>query len=80
MAEIDDEVTKLIEERAQLQTSIYNAETIIRESKQNIKNIEKLLFKKCNHKWQYDYNCAFDDHTKHFCSFCKVWKNRYWYE
>ena len=32
------------------------------------------------YKWEYDQGCAFDDHTKYFCSICKVWNNHYWYE
>ena len=80
MTEIDNEVANLLEQKKQLQTDIYTAEDTIRESKEKIKGIEKKLYKKCKHIWQYDYSCAFDDHTKHFCSICGVWKNAYWYE
>ena len=76
---IDSNVVALIEKKRKMKLSIEGAENTIREAKKSIKEIEKLLFRQCKHRWQYDYSCAFDDHTKHFCSTCGVWKNPYWY-
>ena len=77
--ETNDEVMTLIEQKDTMQSEIYKAENKIRTLTEKIKEIDKLLFKKCKHKWKYDHGCAFDEHTKHFCSVCGVWKNYYWY-
>ena len=76
---IDPAVLTLINQKEEYKKQMTDAENTIRNSKEKIKNIDRLLFKQCKHKWQYDFNCAFDDHTKHFCMTCGVWKNQYWY-
>jgi len=76
---IDSNVIALIEKKKKMRQSIGEAENTMREAKKGIKEIEKLLFRQCKHRWEYDYSCAFDDRTKHFCSTCGVWKNAYWY-
>ena len=78
--EISNEIKSLLEQRDNMNQEITQAENTRRRMKENIKDIEKQLFRKCKHKWEYDQGCAFDDHTKYFCSICKVWNNHYWYE
>jgi len=73
-------VEALIINRNNIKTEIALREYEIQKKKQEIKVIEKELFRTCKHIWKYDYSCAFDDQTKHFCKTCGVWKNQYWYE
>jgi hypothetical protein len=73
------EVSNLLQEKNTIETNIFESEAKIRVLKEQVKNINKELFHKCNHKWKYDNGCAFDDHTKYFCEICGVWRNSYWY-
>jgi hypothetical protein len=74
------EVLTMIQQKDSMKREISQMENKINVLKDNIKEIDKQLFNKCKHIWEYDRGCAFDDHTKYFCSTCSVWKNAYWYE
>ena len=49
---IDSNVVALIEKKKKMRQSIVEAENTIREAKKGIKEIEKLLFRQCKHRWQ----------------------------
>ena len=40
---------------------------------------EKQLWRGCEHKWVRDPDASFDDHIKHYCKTCKLWRNRHLY-
>ena len=45
-----------------------------------LNNKEKVLWRICEHEWERDWNAAFDDHIKHFCKKCSLWRNKYMYQ
>ena len=47
-------VRDLISNKNKLQKDIYDMQRLIRENTQSIKEIEKALWKKCDHQWIYD--------------------------
>ena len=72
-------VSDLISNKNKLQKDIYNMQRLIRENTQSIKEIEKALWKKCDHEWIYDEWANFDDRTKYLCKICGCYRNSYWY-
>lgn len=72
-------VKELISTKNKLQKDIYNMQRLIRENTQSIKQIEKDLWKTCDHEWIYDEWANFDDRTKYLCKTCGCYRNSYWY-
>ena len=62
---------KILEDIAKMRQMIITLEN---KKKEN----EKIIFKKCNHDWEYDPN-AFLDRTRYFCTKCTLWRNSCWY-
>ncbi len=62
-----------------MKNQIINYEIEIEKLKKNIRKSEKELWLKCDHEWEYDTCCNFDDRTKYFCKKCKLWRNQYMY-
>ena len=73
------EAGTLIRENRLMQKKIFAMEKKINGLKQKIKNNEPLIFKKCNHEWEYDPS-AYMDRTKYFCKKCTLWRNSCWYQ
>ena len=68
----------LIRENSNMTNDINKMQQKIIELKHRIEQNEKLIFKKCNHDWEYDPN-AFLDRTRFFCKKCTLWRNSCWY-
>ena len=73
------EAETLIKENRLMQKKIFDMEKKINGLNQKIKKNEPLIFKKCNHEWEYDPS-AYMDRTKYFCKKCTLWRNRCWYQ
>ena len=73
------EVKKLLYSNEQLKKQINEYLNMVEANKKLIKNNEKQIWKKCNHKWERDYEVAFDDRIKYYCSKCNLWRNEYMY-
>ena len=52
---------------------------MVEANKKLILENEKKIWKQCNHHWIRDYNVAFDDRIKFYCSKCNLWRNEYMY-
>ena len=72
------EAETLIRENSNMTNNINKMQQKIIELKERIEQNEKLIFKKCNHDWEYDPN-AFLDRTRFFCKKCTLWRNSCWY-
>ena len=75
----EQKAVMLIHKNSELSKNIYQKEAEITNLKKIIKQNEKDIWKLCSHEWERDWSCAFDEHTKHFCKKCKLWRNSYWY-
>ena len=76
----EDNVNHYILQRNRNQQTIYQLMDKIEYLKKTNKELEKNIWKKCQHEWEYDTASCFDDRTKYFCSKCKLWRNSYWYQ
>ena len=68
-----------IELKKELQNDIFAYQRFIEENKKQIKEIEKFLWKNCNHEWidldDGDYYSRIKQHCKH----CKLYRHSYMY-
>jgi len=69
----------LININLKLEQKIIKLNKEISQKKYLIKGNERLLFIMCNHEWEYDFSCNFDDATKYQCKKCRLWNNRFMY-
>lgn len=69
----------LISERDALKQEIFRAEALIRESKRNIKMIEKQIWISCDHDWEYIGDQDYYSRIKYQCKKCKLYRNDYMY-
>jgi hypothetical protein len=58
---------------------IYKMEREISRRKKQINESEKVLFKVCEHDWEYDTSCGPYERIKYQCKKCRLWKNPYMY-
>ena len=72
------EAETLIRENFKIATDIAKMRRKIITLENKRKENEKIIFKKCNHDWEYDPN-AFLDRTRYFCTKCTLWRNSCWY-
>ena len=72
------EADTLIRENRNMMNEINKMKRRIIDLEQKREQNEKLIFKKCNHDWEYDPN-AFLDRTRFFCKKCTLWRNSCWY-
>ena len=77
---INPDVEKLIFANKKLREDNNSYCKIINSNNSLIKENEKQLWKICDHQWQRDYEVAFDDRIKYFCSKCGLWNNEYMYK
>ena len=75
----DLEVQKLLYSNQKLNEEIYEYMNLIEANKKLISENEKQIWKKCLHNWERDYEVAFDDRIKYYCTKCKLWRNKYMY-
>jgi predicted RNase H-like nuclease (RuvC/YqgF family) len=73
------ESEKLIRENSELQDEINAMNKLISNFEQQIKNNNKIIFKKCKHDWEYESDSGMD-RTRYFCKKCTLWKNPRWYQ
>ena len=75
-----EEVKKMLGEISKKQQTVYEKKLCIVKINTEIKEIEKILYKKCKHKWakeQYDTG-PYDDRW-YICSICNLYRNKYFY-
>ena len=73
----NSEINKLIFANNQMKIDNVNYSNMIKSNNELIKQNEKQIWGKCKHIWKRDYNVAFDDRIKYYCSICKLWNNEY---
>ncbi len=73
------DIMKLIEGNRKLETEIFALEKAIEEKKLAIKCNNRIIFKECKHKWEYDTSCGPYEHIKYQCTICGLWRNNYMY-
>ena len=76
----EDELAEILNENTNLNSQICQLNAKIYELKKTITNNEKKIWKLCEHNWERDYTVAFDDHIKHYCKKCLLWRNHYMYQ
>ena len=74
-----ESVIILLKQRKKLEKDIYKMDKLIAHNKKSIKQIERDLWKNCQHIWVYDTWASFDDKTKYICSVCRCYRNSSWY-
>ena len=72
-------VEELKQQKVELYKLISKYEQKIRQAKQDINDCETAIFIKCKHKWIYDQCANFDDHIKHICEKCNLYKSHTYY-
>ena len=70
----------LINEIKCIKEQMWDLDNKMSHCKREVKTKEKILWKECSHEWIRDYTVAFDDHVKHYCKKCSLWRNRHMYE
>ena len=53
-----------------IKLEIHNLENKLKAEKNSEKEINKKIFKLCDHKWKRNWNASNDDLCKHFCGIC----------
>tara|TARA_Y200000002_G_C22515353_1_gene593145 strand:+ start:114 stop:344 length:231 start_codon:yes stop_codon:yes gene_type:complete len=75
---MNNEALVIMSEIKKKQKKIFQYNKIINENKNDIKNLKKELFTKCDHEWVYDEWANFDDKCKYVCKYCGLYKNPLW--
>ena len=68
-----------IELKKELQNDIFAYQRFIEENKKQIKEIEKFLWKNCNHEWIDLDDGDYYSRIKYYCKHCKLYKHSYMY-
>ena len=68
-----------IELKKELQNNIFEYQRFIVENKKKIKEIEKFLWKNCNHEWIDLDDGDYYSKIKYHCEQCKLYKHSYMY-
>ena len=74
------DIEKIIFANKKLKQDNLDYTNMIKSNNLLIRENEKIIWKKCDHKWERDYEVAFDDRIKYFCSKCGLWNNEYMYK
>lgn len=74
-----NEVEELIQSRKNNTNDIITLTRKIEKLKSDNKNIERKLWKTCEHVWERDWDVAFDDRCKYYCKVCQLWRNHHLY-
>ena len=72
-------VENKIKLRNDLQNDIFAYQRFIEENKKQIKEIEKFLWKNCNHEWIDLDDGDYYSRIKYHCKHCKLYKHSYMY-
>lgn len=72
-------VNNLVKENYKILEKIYEYNNLIKNMKKQIKENEKIIYKNCNHDWEYDETCGSYDRIKYKCKKCGLWRNAYMY-
>lgn len=74
----NDELIKLKNHTEKMKWEYYNKFNNLTEQ---IKYLESIIYKKCDHNWEYDYTASgpYDGPDK-ICSKCKLYRNDYMYQ
>ena len=69
----------MIDDRNIYQQQINNFYNLIQKNRQLIKDLEKEIYKNCQHDWIRDECANFDDRCKFICSKCSLYRSNYLY-
>ena len=72
-------VEKMIYDKNILQSQIYNFYNLIKNNEKDIEDLDRYIYKLCNHNWVNDDSACFDDRCKHICSKCNLYQSSYMY-
>ena len=76
-------ITKLQEtifNRNKLQQDIYNCFDFINKAKKDIKELERFIWKNCEHEWEYLNDGDYYSRIKYKCKHCDLYRNQYMYQ
>ena len=76
---MNNQVEVLIKENNKIREKIFSYEKLINDYKKQIKLNEKIIYKNCEHEWEYDSSCGPYDRIKYKCIKCDLWRNDYMY-
>ena len=76
---MNNQVETLIKDNNEMRQEIFSYEKLINEYKKQIKLNEKIIYKNCDHEWEYDSSCGPYDRIKYRCIKCDLWRNDYMY-
>ena len=69
------DIQKLISDRRDLEKEISSFNNKIKELNKELKNINQLILKNCEHNWIRDYNYYSYDERPNRCTICNMVKN-----
>tara|TARA_B100000575_G_C23142062_1_gene664948 strand:- start:6449 stop:6682 length:234 start_codon:yes stop_codon:yes gene_type:complete len=70
-------LTPILTKKVEALEEIQKCENRIKELKDKIDELDKHLYKECNHNWIRDNSCSDDDLGKNYCEHCGL---RYYYK
>ena len=70
---------KLMKENNKLWREIHQLNREIAIKNKTILENESIIFKTCEHEWEYDKNCGPYDRIKYKCTKCNLWKSNSMY-
>lgn len=73
-------VKELIQLKRDKKTQMFEYEQRIKNIKKDIREIEKKIYKKCEHNWERDYSCiGLYTKPETVCTKCNLYKDYYYY-
>ncbi len=79
METLKEKLTKKKNKIKKLQQDINYCYNFINTSKKEIKELEKFIWKNCDHKWIYLNDGNYYSKIKYKCQYCNLYRNEYMY-
>ncbi len=73
-------VEQLCEQNQEHRYEIVDLREKILELEKTIKANEKVIWKECEHEWEYDTASGVYERNCYYCKHCKLWRNYYMYQ
>lgn len=70
---------QVLKNKVEMLEEIQNYKDQIRELVKKVKNLDKVIYKICEHEWELDSSCSDDDLGKKYCLICGL-RNYYMYK
>ena len=74
------ELQKKISNRDKLQADIIYSYNFINQAKKDIKELERFIWRNCQHEWEYLNDGDYYSRIKYKCKHCDLYRNQYMYQ